>query len=122
MDYPVDRLEDLAIRIQQRLSNYHMVRPELNFDLPFEERTRMMMEHSANFMGTMRVEILPEVQSVLAQIESMLPNEVSSVAEALRKILSEAQVFATTPTNPLGYNELASILMKLKGQIEAITS
>jgi len=75
------------------------------------------MEASNKFMERAGTEVLPKVQGVLAQIEALLDTTDESIAGRLRSILLEAQSRARRPVNPLGYGELSSLLMRLKGHL-----
>src|SRR5437879_1584126 len=118
MNYPTDRLEKLAIEIQQLLSEYHKNDVKTySFTVPFEERAGKSIENSANFMGKAGTVILPQVQKVLAEIKLLLEREDSIFKEKIISILNDIEHYSTHPTNPLGYNELSSLLMKLSGYL-----
>jgi len=126
MSYPLDELTRLSVRIQELLGDYHIESitdivpkrtPDKTREEEFEERSRGYMVTSGRFMKKAGTELLPQIQSVLAEIESLLESEDKSIASRVRPILENAQRFATNPTNPLGYNELSALLMRLKGQL-----
>ena len=118
MNYPLNQLEDLARRIQNLLGEYHNEGLRaLDFDIPWEERSRMSMEASNNFMKKAGTEVLPHAQRVLAEVEALLHAEDKAIAERIRPVLSEAQQWARHPTNPLGYAELSSLIMRLAGHL-----
>lgn len=126
MSYPFEELTRLSVRIQELLGNYELESisnifprhsPDKTREEEFEERSRKSMETSVRFMKNAGTELLPKVQSVLAEIEALLESDDVSIASRVRPILKQAQQFATHPTNPLGYNELSALLMRLKGQL-----
>lgn len=118
MNYPIKQLEELARKIQELLGEYHNEELRtLNFNIPWEERTRISMEASSNFMRRVGVEVLPNVQKVLAEIEALLEGEDKAITERIRPILSEAKQWADHPINPLGYAELSTQLMRLAGHL-----
>lgn len=126
MPYPLKRLENLSVRIQELIGDYQNEsvanimpkrRAESTREEVFEERTRGLMEATRRFMKNAGTKILPEIQNVLAEIEVLVDSEDESIANRIRPILSEAQRFAMHPTNPLGYEELCAILMRLRGQL-----
>ena len=98
MFYPLKRLESLSVRIRELLDDY---------------RTGDII----NIMGRAGIEVLPKIQSTLAEIDVLLDQEDESIANHVRPILDQTQRWALHPTNPLGYNELSSLLMRLKGQL-----
>ena len=98
MSYPLKRLESLSVRIRELLDDY---------------RTGDII----NIMGRAGIEVLPKIQSTLAEIDVLLDQEDESIANHVRPILDQTQRWALHPTNPLGYNELSSLLMRLKGQL-----
>lgn len=118
MNYPFNRLEDLARKIQNLLGEYRSDESHaLDFNIPWEKRVQMSMEASNNFMKKVGTEVLPNVQRVLAEVEALLEAEDKAIAERIRPILSEAQRWASHPTNPLGYSELSTSLMRLVGHL-----
>lgn len=118
MNYPIKQLEKLAPEIQELIGEYR--NEELrtsDFNIPWDERTRMSMEASNNFMRRAGVKVLPSVHKVLAEIEALLEGEDKAITERIRPILSEAKQWADHPTNPLGYAELSTQLMRLAGHL-----
>jgi len=126
MAYPFKKLENLSVRIQELIGDYQnetktcimpQHRAESTREEIFEERTRGLMEATKKFMKNAGTKILPEIQSVLAEIEVLVDSEDMSIVNRIRPILNEAQRLAMHPTNPLGYEELCAILMRLRGQL-----
>jgi hypothetical protein len=126
MAYPLQMLENLSVRIQELLGDYQRESsasfiPRRNSgrtrEEEFDERNRKILETSNNFMKKAGTELLPNIQSVLAEIEVLLDSEEETLANRVYPILKEAETFAMHPTNPLGYYQLCSLLMRLKGQL-----
>jgi len=116
----------LSVKIQEMLGNYHsesmanffiIHNPSKTREAEWEERNAKSESITFKFMKEAGVNLLPQVQSVLAEIEAMLAQEDKAIADKIQPILKEAERYAVNPTNPLGYNELASILVKLKGYL-----
>jgi hypothetical protein len=118
MNYPIDQLEELARRIQILLGEYHKrAYSSLFATAPFKQRIPMYMEASNRLMTKAGTELLPSMQKVLAEVEALLDAEDKAIIERIRPILLKAQRFASNPTNPLGYAELSSLLMRLAGHL-----
>ena len=126
MAYPLKKLKELSVRIQELVGDYQNEtiadimprrRPEKTREDAFEETSRGLMETSRRFMSKAGIEILPEIQSVLAEIEVLVDSEDESIANRIRPILNEGQRLAMHPVNPFCYEELCAILMRLRGQL-----
>jgi len=114
--YPRKELESLAGRIQSLLGEYRgETTHALTRRISPEESSRLLLEASDNLMKKAGTKALPQIQKVLAEIEVALSDEDKVFAKRIRPILSEAQQFARFPTNPLGYAELSTLLMRLAG-------
>lgn len=118
MDYPINQVQELALKIQNLHAEYRSEgRRALDFDISFEERSRMSTDASNNFMKNAGTKVLPDIQKTLAEITALLDAEDKAIAERIQPILTEAQRIADHPVNPLGYTKLSSLLMSLAGQL-----
>jgi hypothetical protein len=126
MNYPIQGLLDYSIRIQEMLGDYHTKTsaslfmkhsPDKTREEEWEEQNLRYDRISSEFMKEAGTKILPHVQSLLAEIEARLTGEEKTFADRISPILENAKQFATHPTNPLGYNELASLLVSLRGHL-----
>jgi hypothetical protein len=126
MSYPLKKLESLSTKIQELLGSYYI---ESRTDLILKPREGVSREEefyksikrsndaSSRFMAKAGIEVLPQIQSTLAEIEALLSSEDKSFITRIQPILEKARSIATYPVNPLRYNELSSILMSLKGHL-----
>lgn len=124
MKYPLEKLDELANSIQALLAEYHK-RSYSDFysstsdpEKEFRESVQKSMESSSDLMGRAGTTVLSKLQSVLAEIEAIVEMDDRSIAKRVNPILDRAKTFATHPTNPLGYGEIASTLMQLSGHLK----
>jgi len=120
MKYPIKKLDKIIDKIHSNYSDFEKrdTSPEMGFDVPLEERVKNSQKSFGDFMAKMRVEVQPDAQKILSEIETKLENEEVRIANQVRPILDEAKSYAEHPTNPLGYNRLAALLSELKGRLE----
>jgi len=117
MDYPLDKLKEIARKIQDLLGEYRERSYSLDSRIPWEEAIKNSKQASDNFMRKIGTEVLPQVQRCLGEIEALLGTEDRAIAEQIIPILKDAQKWASHPVNPLVYAELSSILMRLAGHL-----
>jgi hypothetical protein len=126
MKYPIKELLDFSIKIQELLGDYHMKtsaalfmkhNPDKSREEEWRENNLRYDQISSEFMKEAGTKVLPYVQCLLAEIEAMLNGEEEAFANKVRPILKNAKQYAVHPTNPLGYNELASLLINLRGYL-----
>jgi hypothetical protein len=129
VEYPLDDLMTLSIKIQKASGNYFKKSTESMFSRQsrfadeetkkrlWDEENRRYALITNKYMTKIGVEILPIVQCLLAEIEVKLSLEDESIRTRINPILKNAKLTAEHPTNPLGVNELSSLLMSLRGHL-----
>jgi len=145
LDYPTDKLLELARRLQFELSTYRRdssaaitsgttsfisgssstvlsetfnLNPGPTSGIFRAGPVSDSLNASAHFMAKVDAELLPDIQETLAEVEALLHGEEKSLAETIRPIAELAQHLAQAPANPLAYVELASSLTRLAGHLE----
>lgn len=117
-NYPLGELEELSTRLQELIGEYRTeLDRALHSRIPREEGNQRLTEASTNFMNRARTEVVPQVQQLLAEIEVILDTDREEVAERARPTLSKAQEIAVHPVNMLVCEQLAALLMDLKGRL-----
>jgi hypothetical protein len=118
LNYPLKAFDDLAIQIQKRLSEYHKRSSALVFQSDHTNLGSKLSEESASFMAEASAALLSEIQRLLAETKALLEGDEKTIRDRVSPIIKQASFLAEHPTNPLGYNELAKLLMDISGQLK----